>query len=359
MIGKIARSLQSRYSRSMISELSQLVSGRALSAEQTEDVFEKFLSDRNATDAQIAAYLSFTAVRLPTSAELVGAVRCMRRHMIKVDLPGLKLLDTCGTGGSGYDSFNTSTVAALVAAAAGQPVAKHGNRAATSRCGSADILAAAGVSFDITPQEMGECLKKTGFGFFFAPAHHPATKRAGAIRRELGFRTIFNFLGPLSNPAGTQFQLLGVSNPKMVPVLAQAIAELGAERAMVVCGEDGLDEITLTGPTIAAEVSSGSVRPLTLTPEEFGLSRAPIEEILGGEPSRALELVADVLDGKPSSRRSLVELNAGAALYVAGKAATVLAGVELAREILVSGAAKRVLEQVKNETSAVRAKATA
>lgn len=329
-----------------------------MSAEETEAVFERFLTAEGATDAQIAAYLALTASRLPTSAELVGAARCLRRHMLKVDLGNERLLDTCGTGGSGYDSFNTSTIAALVAAAAGQPVAKHGNRGATSRCGSADLLNAAGVAIDISPQAMTDCVKKTGFGFFFAPNHHPATKRVVGIRRELGFRTIFNFLGPLSNPAGVQLQLLGVSNPRMVPVIAEALRDLGTERAMVVCGEDGLDEITLTGTTVAAEVAGGKIRQIVIDPQKLGFERAPIDQILGGEPAECLKLALDVLNGRPSPRRSLVEINAGAALAVSGKASSIEDGIRIARMVLQSGAALKVLDRVKIETTAAREKAS-
>ena len=338
----------------MIPHLIKLASGKPLTASETEEVFEQFLSEDKASDAQIASYLSLVATRLPTSAELVGGARCLRRHMVKVEFAGVKLLDTCGTGGSGYDSFNTSTIAGLIAASAGQPVAKHGNRGATSRCGSADLLIAAGVSIDIPPTAMAECLKKTGFGFFFAPAHHPATKRAGAIRRDLGFRTIFNFLGPLANPAGVQFQLLGVSNPQMVPVMAEALRDLGVERAIVVGGEDGLDEITLSAPTRAVEIAGGGLKEFKIEPEQFGFKRAPIEEILGGEPAKALALTQEVLNGRPSARLNLVLLNAGAALYVASKAASIAEGIEAARNALTSGAAARVLVQVRTETAAAK-----
>ena len=338
----------------VISYLTKLIAGHSLTAEETEEVFELFLRPDGASDAQIAAYLTLTAQRLPTSAELVGGARCLRKHMIKVDGGSKRLLDTCGTGGSGYDSFNTSTLSALVVAAAGQGVAKHGNRGATSRCGSADLLMAAGVAIDIPPVEMAKILRKTGFGFFFAPAHHPATKRVGGIRRELGFRTIFNFLGPLANPAGVQYQLLGVSNRLMVEVMAEALRDLGTERAMVVCGEDGLDEITLTGQTIVAEVEKGVIKQYLITPEQFGFNCVPIDEILGGEPDQAVKLALDVLAGKPSARLSLVELNAGAALAVAGKASSIEDGIAIARQVLQSGAGVKVLDQIRSETVSVK-----
>jgi anthranilate phosphoribosyltransferase len=256
------------------------------------------------------------------------------------------LLDTCGTGGSGLNTFNTSTAAAFVAAAAGQPVAKHGNRAATSACGSADVLRELGVNLELTITQLAECLAATNFCFFFAPNHHPATKRVQVIRRELGVRTIFNFLGPLSNPAGATRQLLGVSQLRMVVPMAEALRVLGARHALVVRGEDGLDEISTTGPSLIAEVKDGEVSHYTISPEDFGLPCVSFAEIEGGLPRVAASRMRAVLEGERNAYSDLVALNAGAALYISGKAESIGDGVGLARTILSSKAALEVLENV-------------
>jgi anthranilate phosphoribosyltransferase len=338
--------------------LRKLSQGEVLTEEETYAVFEALLKKDEqglVTDAQIGAYLFATGCREPRSTELIGAARSLRAHMIKVDLsqvlPGVELLDTCGTGGSGLNTFNTSTVVALVCAAAGQPVAKHGNRGATSSSGSADLLEALGVKCDLAPQHIALCCKETNFCFMFAPKHHPATARVGRIRRELGFRTIFNFLGPLVNPADAAYQLLGVSKKSMVPAIAQALCALGAKRAMVVHGDDGQDEITLCGKTLVNEVEAGEIREYTISPDEFGFTCVQFEQVQGSMPVEAAERVREILAGKSSPYRDLILLNAGAALYLCGRSKSIAEGITQAKSCLDSSRAVNVLNKVIEETN--------
>lgn len=332
--------------------LQALARGLPLSEAETFALFEELMKGDPScvTDAQIGAYLFATSARELASEELVGGARSLRKHMLPLEisssLKGTELLDTCGTGGSGLNTFNTSTAVAFVAAAAGQPVAKHGNRASTSACGSADVLRELGVELDLTIIQLAECLAAANFCFFFAPNHHPATKRVQVIRRELGVRTIFNFLGPLSNPAGATRQLLGVSQLKMVEPMARALLALGARHALVVRGEDGLDELSTTGPSLIAEVRAGEVSHYTITPEDYGLERVSFAEIEGGIPKVAASRLRAVLGGERNAYSDLVALNAGAALYVSGKAESIGDGVGLARSILTSRSALEVLENV-------------
>jgi anthranilate phosphoribosyltransferase len=338
--------------------LRKLSQGEVLTEEETFAVFEALLKKDEpgaVTDAQIGAYLFATGCREPRSAELVGAARSLRAHMIKVDLsqvlPGIQVLDTCGTGGSGLNTFNTSTVVALVCAAAGQPVAKHGNRGATSSSGSMDLLEALGVKCDLTPEHIAFCCKETNFCFMFAPKHHPATARVARIRRELGFRTIFNFLGPLVNPADAAYQLLGVSKRSMVPVIAQALRALGAKRAMVVHGDDGQDEITLCGETLINEVKEGEIREYSLSPGEFGFGCVQFEQVKGSMPAQAAERVREILSGKESPYRDLILINAGAALYLCGRSKSIAEGIAQAKDCLDSNKAMNVLNKVIEETN--------
>lgn len=330
----------------------KLSSGSPLSEDETFSLFELILSENQAaiSNEQIRAYLLSTSSRNLTSDELVGAARSMRKHVRNVIFAErtakLNLLDTCGTGGSGLNTFSTSTASAFVVAGAGQPVAKHGNRAASSKAGSADVLEALGVKLDLEPAQIATCIQKTGFGFMFAPLHHPATKRVAVIRRELAVRTIFNFLGPLVNPAGACFQVLGVSRSEMVEIMARALARLGTEHALVVHGRDGLDEITLTNSTFAAEVKNGEVNTFELTPEELGLARVSASDIVGAEAQLMAERLRAVLNGEKSAYRDLVSINAAAALYVSGKSETLKKAGVLAARSIDSGKALGVLEQV-------------
>ncbi len=258
------------------------------------------------------------------------------------------MVDTCGTGGDGRGTFNISTAAALVAAAAGLPVAKHGNRSVSSRSGSADVLAALGVPIEVTPEASGRALDEIGIAFLFAPLHHPAMREVMPVRRELGMRTIFNVLGPLTNPAGARRQLMGVYSAELVPVIAQVLADLGSEHAMVVHGSDGLDEITTTGATRVSEVIGGEVRSYTLEPERFGLPRACLCDLVGGGPEENAAVMLRLLAGEPGALADITALNAGAALYVGGVAADLEEGVERARATLAAGAAAGKLFELRS-----------
>ena len=329
-----------------------------LSEEQTFALFEKFLNSGPASvpDEEIKNYLLATSLRLPSGAELVGAARSLRSHMLKLDTSALPanhiLIDTCGTGGSGKNTFNTSTAAAVVAAAGGLFVAKHGNRAVSSKCGSADLLEALGTKISADPSVLSEWLAATNFTFLFAPNFHPATKRVQGIRRELNKRTIFNFLGPLVNPAGVKRQLLGVSNQHVLEDVAEALLHLGADSAMVVCGEDGLDEITLCAPTEIWEIRGGKLSSWKLTPEQFGLRRADFEQISGATSALdAADALKKLLSGKRDARYDLVILNSGAAFYISGAESSIEAGMKKAEDLITSGAAAEALERILNFTA--------
>lgn len=268
----------------------------------------------------------------------------MRRAAIPIRSSRGEPMDTCGTGGDRKGTFNISTASAFVVAAAGQPVAKHGNRAVSSRSGSADILEALGVRLLTDPRAMETCLDELGLAFLYAPALHPAMKEAAPIRRALGLRTIFNILGPLTNPAGAPFQLVGVYEARLVPLVAEALRQLGVKRALVVHGEDGLDEVSLSAPTLVAEVEEGRVKTYRVRPEDMGLPRRSPEAIRGGDANENAVILRKVLSGEESPYRDVVLLNSGAALYAAGRTLTWKEGVELARETILSGKALALLE---------------
>lgn len=328
--------------------LKKLARDQALSEAQTFELFELLISPDQpgaATEGMIGAYLFATAVRLPTADELTGAARALRKHMVAFpERRSLRLLDTCGTGGSGRDTFNTSTVSALVAAAAGQPVAKHGNRAVTSRCGSADLLTALGIPIELTPEAAAAMLKRSGFAFLSAPAYHPATKRVAAVRKELGFRTIFNIIGPLCNPAEPVYQLVGVSDERLLPIVCETLLRLGTERALVVHALDGLDEISLCGATAIYELKSGAIRNYVVEPESFGFTRQPPSAFEGGTALASANRATALLGGEASPYSDIVLLNAGAALYVSGHAETIGDGIAIAEKTIASGAALRLIE---------------
>lgn len=298
-----------------------------------------------ASEVQTGAFLVGLRAKGETVPELVGLARTMRSLATSVDAGRDDLLDTAGTGG-GPSTFNVSTVAALVAAGAGCAVAKHGNRSNTSSCGSADLLEALGVDIDLEPDRVARCIEEAGFGFMFAPRHHAAMAHVVPVRRELAVRTIFNFLGPLTNPAGARRQLLGVSDRHFQETVAEALIGLGSTRALVVTAEDGLDELSTAAPTRVIEVAYGATREWFAQPGEYGLREAALEEVAGGSPEENAAAARAVLDGEPGARRELVLLNAGAAIYVAGRAEGVREGVERAAEAIDSGAAREVLERL-------------
>ncbi|MGC2125491.1 MAG: anthranilate phosphoribosyltransferase, partial [Xanthobacteraceae bacterium] len=284
-------------------------------------------------------------VRGETVDEITGAVTAMRAKMLRVEAPP-DAIDVVGTGGDASGSFNISTCAALIVAGAGVPVAKHGNRALSSKSGAADVLTALGVNIDLTPQQIGHCIREAGIGFMFAPAHHPATKNVGPTRAELGTRTIFNLLGPLSNPAGVRRQMVGVFSKQWTEPLAQVLKNLGAERAWVVHGSDGLDEITTAGPTTVTALENGAVRTFEIAPEDVGLRKVKPEALRGGDAATNAAAVQEVLEGKPSAFRDIALFNAAAALVVAGKAKDLKAGFDIATHSVDSGEAEGRLDRL-------------
>ena len=331
----------------MAPSLLQLVeNGKILTRSQAEEAMEEILSGRAETP-EIASLLSAMNARPIEPQELAGFASVMRRHAAPVfsdeHLRPSHLIDTCGTGGDGCDTFNISTVAAIVASAAGASVAKHGNRAASSRCGSADVLEALGVRIDIPLHRCGQAIREIGLGFLFAQAAHSATRHATLARKQIGQRTAFNLLGPLTNPAGAHSQLVGVYSADVIDLMAATLAELGIERAFVVHGADGLDEISLSGETYVAEVHEGTVKRYTLTPEDFGMSRAPIETLRGGDAQENAKLIREVLEGQPGPRHNIAVMNAAAALVTAGIAANFQDGAQLAANAISSGLAQKKL----------------
>ena len=315
-----------------------------LSYEEAEAVMDEIMSGK-ATPVQMSAYLTALALKGETIEEITASAAGMRAHCIKL-LHDMDVLEIVGTGGDGSNSFNISTTASLVISAGGVPVAKHGNRAASSKSGAADVLEALGVKITISPEKSQELLKKIGICFLFAQNYHIAMKYVAPIRNELGIRTVFNILGPLSNPAGANMELMGVYDEALVKPLAQVMANLGVTRGMVVFGQDSLDEISMSAPTSVCEIKNGTFTSYVLTPEQFGYERCTKEELQGGTPQENAKITRDILEGKEKgAKRHAVCLNAGAALYIAGKADTIEAGVKLAEQLIDSGAAKNKLEE--------------
>jgi anthranilate phosphoribosyltransferase len=331
------------------------ISGRELTAAQAEELMEELLSGRAETREIVQLLLALNA-RPYRASELAGFASAMRRHAVVVFPDGEtlpeRMVDTCGTGGDDSGTFNISTAAAIVAAAAGARVAKHGNRAASSKCGSADVLEALGVRIDLPFEQIGRGIREIGIGFLFAQAAHTATRHATPARKQIGVRTVFNLLGPLTNPAKAQAQVLGVFSADVVDVVAGALAELGTEHAFVVHGAGKLDEISLSGPTVVAEVRGGAVRKFSVTPEGFGKKPAPLAAIRGGDLAENATLIQDLLGGAAESeehraRRDIVVINASAALVAAGVAGSFSEGAELAEATLVNGSALRKLNALR------------
>lgn len=323
----------------------RLVAGESLSRDETEELFGA-LMDGQVSEPIKAALLVALRMKGEAVSEIGGAAAAMRRRAIPIPHTAKGVVDTCGTGGDGRGTFNISTAAALVAASAGAPVAKHGNRSVSSKSGSADVLAALGVKIELDPATAGRAIDTVGIAFLFAPLLHPAMREVMPVRRELGMRTIFNVLGPLTNPAGARRQLMGVYAEGLVEVIARVLRDLGAEHALVVHG-DGLDEITITGPTTVSEVRDGEVRTFTLEPERFGIRCVRVEDLAGGSPEENAALMHRVFGGEEGPLFDVTALNAGAAIYVAGLAPTLEEGYEAARASLSSGAAARKLEELK------------
>ena len=327
--------------------------GAALTREQAAGVLEQILAGE-APEVETAALLAVMATRGEQAAELAGFVEVMRRRVTPLPLTDGEredLVDVVGTGGGGPLTFNISSGAALVAAAAGAKVAKHGNRAITSRCGAADVLEALGVPIGLTPELAVECLRETGFMFLFAPLYHPAMKIVGPLRKALGFRTIFNLCGPLTNPAGARTQVIGVLAPSKVLLVGRTLTELGARRAFVVHGTDGIDELTTTGESIVARVEEvdgqSTLKAARVTPEMAGLPRAKLDDFIGGDVATNSDLLYDVFTGVPGARRDIVLLNAASALVAAGRAGDLKEGVALGAEAIDSGQAAATLEKLR------------
>jgi len=319
--------------------IARLVDNHPLTQEEAQSAMREIMAGE-ASPAQISSFITALRIRGETAEVIAGCARAMRERFTAVDARAELVVDTCGTGGDGMQTFNISTTAALVAAGAGVRVAKHGNRGVSSRSGSADVLAALGVRVDAPPAVMEACLREIGIAFLFAPALHPAMKHAIGPRRDIGIRTVFNILGPLSNPAGARHGVMGVYQPELVPIVAHAAAELGAERLFVVHGHDGLDEITLTDRTAVAEVAAGRVRLFEWSPEEVGLPRCRPEDLKGGSPEENAALTRAILDGAAGPRRDIVLLNAAAAILAAGRAGDLREGVALAAAAIDDGRAR-------------------
>jgi len=331
--------------------IARVVTGRDLVEDEMAAVMAEIM-DGQATPAQIGALLTALHIKGETVAEIAGAARVMRALATRVH-PVREVLDTCGTGGDGCRTFNISTTAALVAAAAGLCVAKHGNRAMSGAVGGADVLETLGARIELSPLQVEYCLKEIGFGFLLAPAFHRAMRHAVGPRREIGIRTIFNLLGPLTNPAGARHQLIGVFDRRWVVPLAESLGRLGSTHAIVVHGEDGLDEISLTGPTLVAEWCAGQVRTFTLSPREFGFSLCCLADLQVQNAQESAEIIRAILAGKRGPQRDIVLLNAGAALYAGDAVPSFAAGVELARMTLDNGAAARTLDRFVSLTQMV------
>lgn len=325
----------------------KIVSKGDLTYDEAYTVMNEIMSGQT-TPTQNAAFLaalSTKSARAETTDEIAGCAAAMRAHATKVET-GMELFEIVGTGGDNAHSFNISTTSALVAAAGGVKVAKHGNRAASSQCGTADCLEALGVNIQQSPEKCVELLREVGMCFFFAQKYHTSMKYVGAIRKELGFRTVFNILGPLTNPGTPSMQLLGVYDDYLVQPLAQVLISLGVRRGMVVYGQDKLDEISLSAPTTVCEIKDGWFKSRVITPEEFGFARCTREDLKGGTPAENAAITRAILSGEQGHKRNAVLLNAGAALYIAGKVDTMKGGVALAGELIDSGEATRTLEKL-------------
>ncbi len=328
----------------------KLAQKQDLTFQEAQTVMDEIMEGR-ATDVQMSAYLTALSMKGETIDEITASAAGMRAHCIKL-LHDMNVLEIVGTGGDGANSFNISTTSALVIAAAGVPVAKHGNRAASSKSGAADVLEALGVKITLPPEHSARLLKKINICFLFAQNYHIAMKYVAPIRRELGIRTVFNILGPLSNPAGANMELMGVYEEALVEPLAQVMAKLGVVRGMVVYGQDKLDEISMSAPTSVCEIKDGWFQSYVITPEQFGYERCSKEELAGGTPQENAQITRDILDGKERGpKRQAVCLNAGAALYITGAAGNMEEGVRMAEKLIDDGSAKKVLEDFIRESN--------
>jgi anthranilate phosphoribosyltransferase len=324
--------------------LGRLAAGTDLSRDEAREAMDEIMAG-NATPAQISAFIVSLRIKGETIEEMTGLVDGMRAAAVTVDV-GKPVIDVVGTGGDRIGTYNISTTAALIAAGAGATVAKHGGRSASSQCGSADVLEALGVRIDLEPGQTVRLVHDTGFGFFFAPRYHPAMRHAAPVRRELGIPTVFNFLGPLTNPAGARRQSIGVSDPRMAARMIGVLASIGSEYSFVVHGEDGLDEVTTTGPTYIHRLKDGEITHAEFTPEDFGVPRARIEDLLGGRVEENVVITTEILAGAPGPKRDAALVNAAPAIVVAGLAGGFVEAVGVAAEAIDTGRAARLLDHV-------------
>jgi anthranilate phosphoribosyltransferase len=331
--------------------IEKLVNRVGLSEGETIDVMNQIMTGE-ATPLQVASFLTALRMKGETIEEITGAARVMREKAHRVHVGSKAVLDTCGTGGDQKGTFNISTTSAFVVAGSGVNVAKHGNRSVSSQSGSADVLGALGVKVDASKERVEACIEKIGIGFLFAPLLHEAMKYAVQPRRDIGIRTIFNLLGPLTNPAMARYQLIGLYSGELISMIAHVLNNLGSDRAMVVHGVEGLDEISLCGPTKVAELRNGQVKEYTIEPEQFGLAQCRLEDLHGGSPEQSATIVRSVLEGKKGPTRDVVLLNSGAALYVGRAAASIEDGMGLAAESIDSGKARQKLERLAQMTNA-------
>ncbi len=328
----------------------KLIEKKDLSRQEAYDTMTEIMSG-NASEPLIASFLTALRMKGEVVAEIAGCAQAMREKSTKIETKRANVIDTCGTGGDSLGTFNISTAAAIVASGAGAVVAKHGNRAISSRCGSADVLKALGVNIEIPKERVEQCLNNVGIAFLFAPLMHGAMKYAAPVRRELGIRTVFNVLGPLTNPAGARRQVLGVFDGRLTELLARVLLDLGTERAMVVHGEGGLDEISTIGKTLVSELKDGAISSYEFHHSSVGISSGRLADIAGGDAELNAGIIRDILDGKKKSQRNIVVLNAGAAIYISGKASTFFDGVKLAEESIDSQKAKKKLQELIDATN--------
>ena len=337
----------------MIQEIiSKLVERQNLTQRETEEIMNEIMEGR-ATDAQIAAFLVALRMKGETIDEITACAKIMREKSSRINPKAEFLVDTCGTGGDGSNTFNISTASAFVAAGAGISVAKHGNKSVSSKSGSADVLSALGVNINLQPKDVEKCIEEIGIGFMFAPLFHPAMKYVMTARKQLGIRTIFNILGPITNPANAKSQLIGVYNPALTAEITGALKNLGSSHVMVVNGS-GLDEISLSEKTKVCELKSGKIEVYDINPEEYGFELQPLSKIIGGAAEDNAKIMINVLKGEKSPKRDIVLLNAGAAVYTSGKAANLKEGIEAAKQSIDSGNALRKLEALKEFTNRIK-----
>jgi anthranilate phosphoribosyltransferase len=327
------------------SAIKQIVIGQNLDYETTYKSMTEIMEGL-ATPVQISAFLTSLRIKGETVEEIFACAKAMRDKALKVSIDSDELVDTCGTGGDGANTFNISTTTMFVAAACGVKIAKHGNRSITSKCGAADVLEQLGININVDQKVIEKCINDLGIGFMFAQNHHSSTRYANPIRKELGFRTVFNILGPLSNPAGAKYHLLGVFDKRLVRTMAEVLQKLGTRHALVVHGDDGLDEITLTANTYVAELKEGKITEFVIDPRKYGFSLCKEEDLIGGLPDENAEILRNILQGKEGAKTDIVLINAGAAIYVGGKADSIETGINMAREAIKSGEPMKILNKI-------------